>query len=129
MLDKKHNRKKKQKAGISVSHNFFYWAFLSRFIELRIINRFPNKPRFLRVCSPSLLKTLWEKEKLACHEQYLFFPGFSTGLEDFLAFSSNLKLWSANSLSLEVSKICHLGKGSSINILVLYKFTKFTKLI
>ena len=24
---------------------------------------FPNKPWFLRVCSTSLLKTLWEKEK------------------------------------------------------------------
>ena len=27
-------------------------------------NPFPNKPWFLRVCSTSLLKTLWEKEKL-----------------------------------------------------------------
>ena len=27
-------------------------------------NPFPNKPMFLRVCSASLLKTLWEKEKL-----------------------------------------------------------------
>ena len=25
---------------------------------------FPNKPWFLRVCSKSLLKTLWEKDKL-----------------------------------------------------------------
>ena len=27
-----------------------------------LINPFPNKPWFLRVCSKSLLKTLWEKE-------------------------------------------------------------------
>ena len=27
-------------------------------------NPFPNKPLFLHVCSPGLLKTLWEKEKL-----------------------------------------------------------------
>ena len=27
-------------------------------------NPFPNQPWFLRVCSTSLLKTLWEKEKL-----------------------------------------------------------------
>ena len=27
-------------------------------------NPFPNKPLFLRVCSTSLLKKLWEKEKL-----------------------------------------------------------------
>ena len=28
------------------------------------LNPFPNNPWFLRVCSTSLLKTLWEKEKL-----------------------------------------------------------------
>ena len=35
----------------------------------------------------------------------------STLLENFLPFSSNLKLWSANSFSSEESKICHLGQG------------------
>ena len=34
---------------------------------------------------------------------------FSTGLDNFVPFSSNLKLSSANSFSLEESKICHLG--------------------
>ena len=29
-----------------------------------VFNPFPNKPWFLRVCSTSLLTTLWEKEKL-----------------------------------------------------------------
>ena len=33
-------------------------------IILYIFNPFPNKPWFLSVCSMSLLKTLWEKEKL-----------------------------------------------------------------
>ena len=36
---------------------------------------------------------------------------FSTLLENFLPFSSNLKLSSANSFSLEESKICRLVKG------------------
>ena len=36
---------------------------------------------------------------------------FSTSLENFLPFSSNLKMLSANSLSLEESKICSLGEG------------------
>ena len=27
-------------------------------------NPFPNKPRFLRVCNTSPLKTMWEKDKL-----------------------------------------------------------------
>ena len=36
---------------------------------------------------------------------------FSTCFENFLPFSLNLKLSSANSFSLEESKICHLGKS------------------
>ena len=36
---------------------------------------------------------------------------FSTRFKNFLTFSSNLKLSSANSLSFEKSKICRLGKG------------------
>ena len=63
---------------------------------------FPNKPWFSRVCSTSLLKIL-------CISP---FPTvFSTLLENFIPFLSNLKLLSANSLSLEESKSCRLGKG------------------
>ena len=36
---------------------------------------------------------------------------FSTQLENFLPFSSSMKLSSASSLSLEASKICCLGEG------------------
>ena len=61
-------------------------------------------PWFLRVCSTSLLKTLWEKEKLLV-------TAISTLLDNFFSFSSNSKLSSANSFSLEESKICLLGKG------------------
>ena len=71
-------------------------------ISEKLLNPFPNKPWFLHVSSTSLLKTLWEKEKLLV---------FSTRLENFLSLLSNLKLSFANSLSLEESKICHLGKG------------------
>ena len=35
-------------------------------------NPFPNKPWFLRVCSTSLLKTLWEKEKLLIASNFSF---------------------------------------------------------
>ena len=38
------------------------------------INPFPNKPWFLRVCSTSLLKTMWENGEIARHEQFLLFP-------------------------------------------------------
>ena len=40
-------------------HNLFFLRFYSM-----LVNPFPKKPWFLCVCSTSLLKTLWEKEKL-----------------------------------------------------------------
>ena len=53
----------------------------------------PKKSLFLRVCS----KTLWENEQFL-----LFNTAFSALLEKCLPFSSNLRLSSANSFSLEV---------------------------
>ena len=40
--------------------------------NVNIFNPFPNKPWFLRVCSTSLLKTLWEKEKLLVTSNFSF---------------------------------------------------------
>ena len=37
-----------------------------------LFNPFPNKPWFLRVCSTSLLKTLWEKEKSLVTSNFSF---------------------------------------------------------
>ena len=37
-----------------------------------LINPFPSKPWFLCVCSMSLLKTLWEKEKLLIMSNFSF---------------------------------------------------------
>ena len=52
------------------------------------------------------------KGEIARYEQFILFPTvFSTRLDNFLPFSSNLKLSSANSLSLEDSKICRLVMG------------------
>ena len=51
------------------------------------------------------------KGEIARNEQFLLFPVFSTHLENFLPFSSNLKLSSVKPFSLEESKICSLGKG------------------
>ena len=39
-----------------------------------MVNPFQNKPWFLRVCSTSLLKTLWEKEKLLVTSNFSFSP-------------------------------------------------------
>ena len=41
-------------------------------ITLIVLNSFPNKPWFLRVYSASLLKTLWEKEKLLVTSNFSF---------------------------------------------------------
>ena len=50
--------------------------------------------------------------EIAHNEQFLLFPQhFPIRFENFLPFSSSSKLSSGNSLSLEESKICHLGKG------------------
>ena len=51
------------------------------------------------------------KGEIARNKQFLLFPVLSTGLDSFLPFSLNLKLSSANSFSLEESKICHLVMG------------------
>ena len=64
-----------------------------------LFNPFPNKPGFLRVCSASLLKNLWEKDKLFVRSNFSFFPQcfLSTLLENFPPFPSNLKVSTANS--------------------------------
>ena len=76
-----------------------------------MINPFPNKPWFLRVWIASLLKTQWEKEKLLITSNFSFPTVFSSVLDNFLPFSSNLKLSAANSFLSEEPKICRLGKG------------------
>ena len=68
-----------------------------------------TSPSFYVVCSRNLLETLWGKEEIACDKLFLLFPQCFRKIFDH--FSSNLKLWSANSFSLEESKICRLGKG------------------
>ena len=65
--------------------------FLASKVEVRFINPFPHKPWFLCVCSISLLKALWEKEKLLETNNFSFFPTvFSTFLENFLPLSNRL---------------------------------------
>ena len=77
-------------------------------------NPFPNKPWFLRICrTDKSFEIIMGKGEIAINEQFLFFSTvFSTLLETFFRFFlSNLILSSANSFSLEVSKICRLGQG------------------
>ena len=58
------------------------------------------------------LKNTVGKGEIALNEQFLLFPTeFSTFLESFPPFSSNLKLSTVLSLSSEEAKICYLGNG------------------
>ena len=64
--------------------------------EIKDIDTFPNKPWYLHVWSKSTcLKTLWEKEKLLVTSNFYFQHSVSTHLENFMPFSTNLKLLSA----------------------------------
>ena len=105
-----------------VSWHFGHWE--------HVINPFPNKPWFLHVWSTSLLKTLWEKEKLLGSN--LSFSRaicplrkvFSSNSENFLPFSSNLKLSSAKSFSLEESKFIDWERNKFMPISIyLYQTT------
>ena len=53
----------------------------------------------------------WEKENLLVTSNFSFSHSVSTRSDNFLPFSSNLKLSSANSFNLEESKICRLVMG------------------
>ena len=81
------------------------YFFVHIFHVQRIFIPFPNKPWFLRVCSTSLLKTLWEKEKLLVTSNFSFSLGVFYPLQNFLPFSSNMKLSSANSFSSDLTLI------------------------
>ena len=58
------------------------------------------------------LKTLWEKEKLLMISNFSFSHSVFYPLDNFLLFSTNSKLSSANSFSLEESKTFCLGEGN-----------------
>ena len=71
------------------------------------INPFPNKPWFLCVCRTRLLKTLVTSNFSFSHSVFFLFGEHS-------AISSNLKLSSANSFSLDEFKTFRLEKGYAI---------------
>ena len=69
-----------------------------------------TNPFFMCLQYKSLENTVG-KEEIACNEQFLLLPVFFNFSEGFSPCSSNLKFSSANSFSLEDSKICCLGKS------------------
>ena len=95
-------------SGIASSFVVFSYRGMKLDFDL---NPFPNKPSFLCDYSTSLLKLLWEKETLLLSSNVSFSHSVFYLFEDLLPFSSDLKLSSASSFTLEESKICRLGKG------------------
>ena len=61
--------------GTDLRHNRACFRFKLEDTVGMSLNPFPNKPRFLRVCGTSLLKTLWEMEKLHITSNYSFSLG------------------------------------------------------
>ena len=66
----------------------------------QLFNPFPNKPRVLHVCSTSLLKTLWEKEKLLLTSNFSFshsifypFADLSSIFNSYLKSSFSFNFW------------------------------------
>ena len=52
--------------------SFFEFGTVSKWCIGEWVNPFTNKPWFLRVCSTSLLKTVWEKEKRLVTSNFSF---------------------------------------------------------
>ena len=80
----------------------------------RYFSQMHSDPLFFYVSAEQLFENTVEKEEIACKQAIsLFSTVFPTALENFTPFSSNLKLSSANSFSLEerTSKMCRLGMG------------------
>ena len=74
-------------------------------------NPFPNKPWLLRACSISLLKTLWEKKKLLVTSNFSFSHSVFYPYEELSTIFITFEICRLQTLNLEESKICRLGKG------------------
>ena len=73
------------------------------------LNPFPNQPWFLSVCSTSLLKTLWEKEKL------LVTSNFSFSRSVFYAFGEQL---TSIFIKFKISRLQTLSVWKSLKFVV-----------
>ena len=72
---------------------------------------FPNKPWFLCVCSRSLLKVQWEKEKSLIMSNFSFFHSVFNSITKRKCHFKKFNLSSANAINLDQSKNLSFGKG------------------
>ena len=75
------------------------------------VNPFQDKPIVFTCLQYKSYQNTLGKGKLLVTCNFSFPTVFSIGLKNFLPFSQNSKLSSANSFSLEESKICSFGKS------------------
>ena len=71
---------------------------------------FPKQALVFMCLQYKSLENTVEKGEIAPNKQFLLYTQFHTLLENFLPFSSHLKLSSANPFSFEKSEICCLEK-------------------
>ena len=60
--------------------------------KVTLLNPFPNKPWFLRVCHTRLMKTLWEKEKLLVMSNFSFSHSVFYPFEELFAIFIKLEI-------------------------------------
>ena len=122
----------------TVSDCRFYPILLWRFFSPQPVNPFPNRPWFLSVCRTSLLKTLWEKEKLLVTSNfsfsnsvlYLFGELSATFYLTILTFNDPEKeaflkhLSSANAFILDNSEDLSFGRVKGLLLQGLIPFTR-----
>ena len=75
------------------------------------MNPFPKKPWSLRVYRTSLLKTLWEEEKLLVTSNFSFSLSVFYMFGELYAIFNKFEIVVCELFSLEESKTCYLGKG------------------
>ena len=75
------------------------------------LNPFPNKPWFLRVCSTSLLKILWEKEKLLLTSNFTFSHSVFYPFGELSAISIEFKIVVCKLFQFGSVKKISFGKG------------------
>ena len=110
---KQFGKRKKKKKKMLVTSIFSF----SLNVFKRHLHRVVKSPCFY-VSVVQLLKILLEKEKLLVTSNFSFSNSVFYPFRKISSFTSNLKLSSANSISLEESKICRLGKNNELKSVV-----------
>ena len=113
---------KKEKLLVTSNFSFFHIVFKRVALltcknqkGLKIcINAFPNKLRILCVCSTSLLKTLWKKEKLLITSKFSFSHRVFYPFGKLSAIFINFEIVACKLFQFEASKICRLGKDYAL---------------